>query len=128
MGSAYSFESGLFSQNLKRPAYLAPILEGQTGGVPSGLGATPSNKLDFAPQTGFAWAVGKEKRTVVRGGASMFWDTNPVWQQFREDASIGPAGDGRITLAASAFTNIFPGAFQQTSTGVVPLAVGAALL
>ena len=92
LGLSYAYESGLFSPFLTRPQFLAPILNGQTGGVPSGLGATPSNKLDFAPQLGFAWALGKEKRTVIRGGASMFWDTNPVWQQFREDASIGPAG------------------------------------
>ncbi|HYA15937.1 MAG TPA: carboxypeptidase-like regulatory domain-containing protein, partial [Bryobacteraceae bacterium] len=127
LGLSYVYESGIFSPFLTRPQYLAPILEGQTGGEPTGLGATPSNKLDFAPQTGFAWALGKDKRTVIRGGASMFWDTNPIWQQFREDASIGPAGDGRITLAASAFTNIFPGIYYQSSSGVKALPVGAAL-
>ncbi|HWE50176.1 MAG TPA: carboxypeptidase-like regulatory domain-containing protein [Bryobacteraceae bacterium] len=126
-GLGYSYESGLFSQNLTRPAYLAPILNGQTGGVPSGLGATASQTKDFSPQFGFAYALGKDKKTVIRGGAGMYWDTQPIWEQFREDSSIGPVGDGRTTVAASAFTNIFPGAYQQTASGVQPLPVGAAL-
>jgi hypothetical protein len=126
-GLGYSYETGLFSQNLKRPAYLAPILEGQTGGVPPGLGATASQTLDFSPQIGFAWAFGKDKKTVIRGGAGMYWDTQPIWEQFREDASIGPVGDGRTTVAASAFTNIFPNEYAQTSTGVQPLPIGAPL-
>jgi hypothetical protein len=126
-GLGYSLETGLLSGNLTRPAYLAPILNGQTGGVPSGLGAPPTPKLDFSPQLGFAWAVGKDHKTVIRGGGGMYWDTQPIWEQFREDSSIGPLGDGRTTVAASAFTNIFPGASYLTSTGVQPLAVGAPL-
>ena len=98
---------GLFSTFFKRPQYLAPILNGQTGGVPRGLGGTPTRYLDLAPQFGFAWAVGGDKKTVIRGGAGLYWDTQAVWEQFRQDSSIGPLGDGRITLAASAFTNIF---------------------
>ena len=126
-GLGYDYETGLFSSFLNRPQYLAPILNGQTGGVPSGLGGTQPRKLDFAPQVGFAWALGKDKKTVIRGGGGMYWDTQPVWQQFREDSSIGPAGDGRITLAASAFTNIFPNIYAQTSQGVQPLPIGTAL-
>jgi hypothetical protein len=125
LGLGYDLETGLFSTFLKRPQYLAPILQGQTGGVPSGLGGTPSRKLDFAPQVGFAWAVGKDKRTVIRGGAGLYWETQPVWQQFRQDSSIGPLGDGRITLAASAFTNIFPNIYVLGNSQ--PLAIGAAL-
>ena len=127
LGLGYDLETGLFSSFFKRPQYLAPILEGQTGGVPSGLGGTPSNKLDFAPQVGFAWALGQSKKTVIRGGGGLFWETQPVWQQFRQDSSIGPLGDGRITLAASAFTNIFPNKYVLTSTGVQPIPIGAAV-
>jgi Carboxypeptidase regulatory-like domain len=124
-GLGYFLETGLFYSNLALPQYLAPILEGQTGGVPYGLGATPSNKLDFAPQFGFAWNVAGDKKTVIRGGAGLYWDTQPIWQHFREGASIGPPGDGRTTLAGSAFTNIFPGIINFNTRGLLP--VGAPL-
>ena len=126
-GLGYALETGLFSTFFKRPQYLAPILEGQTGGVPGGLGGTPNRYKDFAPQVGFAWSIGKNKKTVIRGGGGIFWETQPVWEQFRQDSSIGPLGDGRITLAASAFTNIFPGKYVQTPTGVVTIPIGGAL-
>jgi len=122
-GLGYDLETGLFSTFFKRPQYLAPILQGQTGGLPSGLGGTPSQKLDFAPQFGFAWAIGKDKKTVIRGGGGLYWETQPVWQQFRQDSSIGPLGDGRITLAASAFTNIFQNIYVAGNPN--PLAIGA---
>jgi Carboxypeptidase regulatory-like domain len=122
-GLGYDLETGLFSTFFKRPQYLAPILQGQTGGLPSGLGGTPSQKLDFAPQFGFAWAIGRDKKTVIRGGGGLYWETQPVWQQFRQDSSIGPLGDGRITLAASAFTNIFPNIYIAGNP--TPLAIGA---
>jgi len=121
----YDLETGLFYSNLPLPQYLAPILEGQTGGAPYGLGATPSNKADFSPIVGFAWAIGKDKKTVIRGGGGMYWDTQPIWQHFREGAAIGPLGDGRTTLAATAFTNTIPGIINF-NTGTL-LQVGAPL-
>jgi len=123
-GLGYDLETGLFSTFFKRPQYLAPILNGQTGGVPRGLGGTPTRHLDFAPQFGFAWAAGSDKKTVIRGGAGLYWDTQPVWEQFRQDSSIGPVGDGRITLAASAFTNIFPNKYFLAPDGAKPLNIG----
>ncbi len=108
-GLGYEVETGLFYSNLALPQFLAPILENQTDGVPYGLGATQPNKFDFSPVVGFAWALGKDKKTVIRGGGGMYWDTNPIWEHFREGSSIGPVGDGRTTLAASAFVNTIPG-------------------
>lgn len=124
LGLGYDLETGLFYSSLPLPQYLAPIVNSQT--IPGGLGATQPNTRDLAPQIGFAWALGKEKKTVIRGGGGMYWDTQPIWQHFREGASIGPLGDGRSTLAASAFTNIFPGIINL-SAGGVPLALNAPL-
>ena len=53
----------------------------------------------------------------------MYWDTQPIWEHFREGASIGPLGDGRTTLAASAFTNTIPGIINLSTA--VPVPVGA---
>jgi Carboxypeptidase regulatory-like domain len=125
LGLGYDLETGLFYGNLPLPQYLAPIVDSQT--IPSGLGATQPNKLDFAPQIGFAWALGRSKKTVIRGGGGIYWDTQPIWEHFREGAAIGPLGDGRTTLAASAFTNMFPGILEVGATGLAPLPMGAAL-
>jgi hypothetical protein len=122
----YELETGLFYGNLPLPQYLSPILEGQTGGVPYGLGATQPNDFNFSPIVGFAWAVGKDKKTVIRGGGGMYWDTQPIWQHFREGAAIGPLGDGRTTLAASAFTNTIPG-LLNLSAGGTQIPVGSSL-
>jgi hypothetical protein len=62
---------------------------------------------------------------VIRGGAGLYWETQPVWQQFRQDSSIGPLVYGRITLAASAFTNIFNNIYVAGNP--TPLAIGAAV-
>ncbi|HTS76670.1 MAG TPA: carboxypeptidase-like regulatory domain-containing protein [Bryobacteraceae bacterium] len=121
----YDLETGLFYSNLNLPQYLAPILEGQTGGAPYGLGATQPNYLDFSPIVGFAWAVGKDKKTVIRGGGGIYWDTQPIWEHFREGAAIGPLGDGRTTLASTAFTNTLPGVFNFQTLS--PLPVGASI-
>jgi len=122
-GIAYDLETGLFNGNMPRPQFLAPILNSQTGGLPPGLAATSSNKADFAPQFGFAWAVGKDRKTVIRGGGGIYWDTQPLWEKFKEDAVVGPLGDGRQTLAVSAFQNVFPNIFVAGASA--PLAIGA---
>ena len=114
-------ETGLFYNNLPLPQYLAPILEGQTGGAPYGLGATQPDYLDFSPVVGFAWAVGKDQKTVIRGGGGMYWDTQPIWQHFREGAAIGPLGDGRTTLASTAFTNTIPGVINFQTASLLPV-------
>lgn len=125
-GLGYEVETGLFYSNINLPQYLAPILEGQTGGVAYGLGATQPNKTDFSPVIGFAWAIGKSKKTVIRGGGGIYWDTQPIWEHFREGSSIGPPGDGRTTLAASAFVNTIPGMFNL-SAGGTPIPIGTNL-
>jgi len=126
-GLGYEVETGLFYSNIPLPQFLAPINEGQTDGLAYGLGATQPNKTDFSPTFGFAWSPGKDKKTVIRGGGGMYWDTNPIWEHFREGASIGPVGDGRTTLAASAFTNTIQGILNFTSGAPVPVPVGTAL-
>jgi hypothetical protein len=119
-GLGYEYESGLFNSDMKKPQFLAPIF-GQNG-----LAPTQSNKLDFAPTFGFAWSVGKSGKTVIRGGAGMYWDTLPIYWRSRENGTIGPLGNGRVTVSAGAFTNIFPG-IVNLSTGATPIPIGAVL-
>lgn len=111
----YEFETGLW-YDLPFPAFLAPIIGANN------LAAPPTNYKQFAPQIGFAYALGASKKTVIRGGAGMFWDSEPLWHHFRAGASLGPVGNGRTTLTAGSLTNIFPG-IVNLSTGV-PLNIG----
>lgn len=113
----YEFETGLW-YSLPYPSLLAPI-------VGNNLSAPPTNYHQFAPQIGFAYALGKDKKTVIRGGGGLFWDSEPLWHHFRAGASLGPLGNGRQTLPATALTNIFPNIVNLANGQ--PLAVGAPL-
>jgi hypothetical protein len=114
---AYEFETGLW-YNLPFPAILSPI-------IGNNLSAPPTNYKQFAPQLGFAYALGKEKKTVIRGGVGMFWDSENLWHHFRAGASLGPVGNGRTTLSAGSLTNIFPGIVNMQTGASLP--VGTAL-
>ncbi len=109
----YQFETGLWYQ-LPYPSLLSPI-------VGNNLSAPGVNYKDFAPQVGFAWALGKDKKTVIRGGAGMFFDSEPLWHHFRAGASLGPLGNGRTTLDAGSLTNIFPNIVNLTNGKPIPI-------
>ena len=113
----YEFETGLW-YSLPYPSLLSPI-------VGNNLRAPPNNYHEFAPQFGFAYALGKDKKTVIRGGAGMFWDSEPLWHHFRAGSSLGPLGNGRTTLTAGALTNTFPNIVNLANGQ--PLPIGAPL-
>jgi hypothetical protein len=86
----------VLNYDLAKPAYLAPIYG-------SDLGPTKKQYKNFAPAAGFAWSVGKDHRTVIRGGAGIFYDTQLGWWRLGERAVIG--GSGRQFIFNSAVTN-----------------------
>ena len=118
-GVAWEYETGLFNSDLTPPQFLAPLYGANN------LHPTEPQKDEFQPVFGFAWSPGKGNKTVIRGGAGLYWETNYYFEKWRGSAEYGPVGDARITLEASALTNTFPGIINY-STGQ-PVAIGASL-
>jgi hypothetical protein len=117
-GLAWNFESTLVNRDLDKPQFLAPLYG-------SDLGATKNNYNNFSPSGGFAWTADQAGKTVVRGGAGLYWDTELLYRRLQERAAIGPVGNGRLQVPHTSFTNIFPGIFN-INTGA-PVAIGEPL-
>ena len=117
-GLAWNFESTLVNRDLDKPAYLAPLYG-------SDLSPTQNNYNNFSPAFGFAWTLDEASKTVVRGGAGLYWETELLWRRLRERAAIGPIGNGRLQVPHTSFTNIFPGIINLNTGQPVP--IGASL-
>jgi hypothetical protein len=123
-GLAYEYESNLFNEDMPKPAYLAPLYG-------SDLRATQGLAGHVSPLIGFAWNVGHDNKTVIRGGAGKYYDTQQLYQRLQERSEIGPVGNGRVLISPNLYTNIFPGIINvgvTAQTGKTALvAVGAPL-
>jgi hypothetical protein len=84
-GLAYRWDSNLWNHDLAHPAVIAPLFE--EGTAPS---ARDTN--NFAPRVGFAWDVGGNGRTVIRGGFGVYYDNTIDNLRLFERADLGPVG------------------------------------
>ena len=103
-GLAYSFETTLANHDIDKPAYLAPIIGGGDN-----LKPTRRDTNNFSPSLGFAWNVGKDSKTVIRGGGGVYYDTQFLWERLNERQVIGPRGNGRFNIAGAFIGNTIPG-------------------
>jgi len=117
-GLAWNFESTLVNRDLDKPQFLAPLYGAD-------LSPTENNYNNWSPAVGFAWALDKDHKTVVRGGAGLYWETELLWRRLQERAAIGPVGNGRLQVPHTSFVNIFSG-IVNLNTGA-PVPIGAAL-
>lgn len=98
-GASYAYETNLQNHDLSKPALLAPIL--------GDLGKPGKDKNNIAPSVGFAWDVANDGKTVIRGGAGIYYDTVLFVTRLQERATIGPAGNGRSQVPGAIFQNTF---------------------
>jgi len=96
-GLAWSYESNALNHDLTKSSYLAPIFGA------NGLGPEMHEYKNFSPMLGFAWNVGKDNKTVIRGGSAIYYDTWNIELRLIERVILAPGGIGRIPLPDSAF-------------------------
>ena len=89
-GLRYNWHSALSNHDLER----APLI-----GVfdPTLAGRPRRDADDFAPQAGFAWNVFGNSKTIIRGGAGLFYETNIFNNLLFDRVVIIPPGIGNDT-------------------------------
>jgi len=102
-GLGWSYESNLLNHDLTKPQYLAPLLGA------NGLGKERHDGNNFSPAMGFAWNVSNDNKTVVRGGAGIFYNSFDIYKRLIERSIIGPRGNGRFPIPGSFVPNPIPG-------------------
>lgn len=102
-GLAYTYESNLLNHDLSKPEILAPIF-GQNG-----LGPEKHDPKELSPALGFAWSPGNNNKTVIRGGAGIYYQTFLVVNRLTERTYLDPLGNGRPVIPSSDIPNPVPG-------------------
>jgi hypothetical protein len=99
-GLSWSYEPRNLNYDLTRPAFLMPILGSGNLGPPR---KDPNN---FGPSAGFAWNIGGDGKTVLRGGAGVYYDLMVFGPQLGgERGTLLPLGSAGSSVPGSAVFN-----------------------
>lgn len=116
-GLGYVLENRLFPIDMPQPALEGPIFGlGPNSRAPQ----TPNEKIKFQPGFGFTWSPGTSAKTVIRGGAGVYWDSSNFSTKSHALANIGPIGNGPLVAPASLFTNLFGASVPGGPTPIDP--------
>ena len=92
-GVRWQVDTGQVNDDLPLPQELSTILG------PDGVKPTRLDKDNFGPQAGFAWQPGDSSKTVVRGGAGIFFETQIFNNVLFDRTSRLPTGFGLAAFA-----------------------------
>ncbi|MBI1762297.1 MAG: TonB-dependent receptor [Acidobacteria bacterium] len=95
VGVRYVFDSNIANNDLPRTPTLAAF-------HPDLAGKVDRPNLNFAPQAGFAWDVRGNGKTVIRGGAGIFYETNIINNALFDRPLNLPPGLGNDTPVLNA--------------------------
>src|SRR5262245_43959711 len=95
LGLRYDFDSNLVNNDLPRTPKLAEFSQDLAGKIDR------PGKL-FAPQAGFAWNIRGDGRTVIRGGAGIFYESSVINNEVFDRTLNLPPGVGNSSPALSA--------------------------
>lgn len=101
-GLSYRIDSNLWNHDQSRPAVIAPLFG-------KGTAPSPRDNNNIAPRVGFAWDVGGDGKTVVRGGVGIYYDNTIDNLRLFERADLGPPGAELFLVGADLHSSFFPG-------------------
>jgi hypothetical protein len=102
-GLGWDYESNALNHDLTKPEFLAPIYGANN------LGPERHDFRHFSPMLGFAWSPFKDNKTVIRGGAGIYYDTIDLELRLIERSYLSPFGSGYLELGGSSIPNPIPG-------------------
>src|SRR5262245_53438885 len=99
-GLGWSYETNIFYHDLPDlPAYLSPL-------IGSNLKGPKKEYNNFDPAVGFAWALGKDQKTVIRSSVSLHHISGNVgFYALNQRILFGPAGNGLQPVTGAGLPN-----------------------
>lgn len=109
-GLSYRVDSNLWNHDQGHPAIIAPIFG-------RGTAASPKDTNNFSPNLGFAWDLAGNGRTVIRGGAGIYYDNTIDNLRLFERADLGPPGAELFLVGTDLVSPFFPGGDGRFTQG-----------
>jgi hypothetical protein len=120
-GLSYRVDSNLWNHDQGHPAIIAAVFG-------KGTAPSPKDTNNFAPSVGFAWDVNGDGRTVVRGGAGIYYDNTIDNLRLFERADLGPPGAELFLVGTDLVSPFFPGGRGRFDLGQATLAQALAFM